>query len=294
MSSPVAATFLLLVSSACFGLVPLFGRLLLDLGLSTEAVALYRFCLALPLAVAFIPRRRGALRPAIALAGGGLAGGLGWTTYLEAIKHVPIASAGVVYMSYPLFVVLLARLLFGHALTPRAMAGAVLVIAGAFVVNAPSTVSADQLLVLLASVPAPVGFALVIVLVATVGHDLSTMERWSVVSLGTLAGLLPAALAKDPAALFPDADIGWLWIAVLAVVTALIPQLLYVYAARHVAPARAAATGAAELLTMMAVGSLAFAEAIGLRELAGAMLIIAAIGVTPAVTPRPASLANAS
>ena len=286
MSPALTATSLLLVSSACFGLVPLFGRVLLELGLSTEAVALYRFCLALPLALAWLPRRRSALRPAIALAGAGLAGGLGWTTYLEAIQEVPVASAGVIYMSYPVFVVLLARLLVGHRLTARALAGAALVLAGAVIVNPPAAVSAGDLAVLLSSLPAPVGFALVIVLVATVGRDLGTRERWSVLSTGTIAGLLPAALANDPAALLPDATIGWAWITGLALVTALVPQLLYVYAARRVSPARAAATGAAELLTMLAIGALAFGEAVGAREIAGAILIIAAIGVTPAVTPR--------
>jgi len=58
-----------------------------------------------------------------------------------------------------------------------------------------------------------------------------------------------------------------------------------VFAARFVSAARASAAGAAELPTMMAVGWLAFGEAVGAREVIGALLVIAAIAVTPATAP---------
>lgn len=283
------ATLLLVISSVCFGLVPLFGRTLLDLGLSAEAIALYRFGLALPLAVAFLPRRRSTLGPAAALVGVSIAMGLGWTTYLRAIEHVSLASAGVVYMSYPLFVVLLARLMVGHRLTPRAILGATLVLAGAFIVNAPAAVSGGNWLVLLSSLPAPIGFALTIVLLVTTGQRFTTLERWSLICVGAVIGLLPAVLARGPGTLVPQSSDGWLWVAALALVTATLPQLLYIFAARYVSPARAAASGAVELPTMIAIGWLAFAETVGLREVVGAALVVAAIATTPAIAPQRAA-----
>jgi len=277
------ATGIIAVTSVCFGMVPLFGRMLLDAGLSSEAIALYRFGLALPLAVMFWPWRREALRPVVALAGAGLAGGLGWTAYLNVLDEVSVASAGVVYMSYPLFVVLLARLLVGQVVTGRAAVGAALVLAGSFIVNAPGALPGGDWIVLLSSLPAPAGFALIVVLLATVGHELSTLERWSAICVGHVIGLLPAALVSDGGTVLPGSAEGWLWITGLAMVTATVPQLLFTLAARYVAPARAAAAGAAELPTMLAVGWLAFGEQLGMREIVGAMLVIAAIGVTPAV-----------
>lgn len=285
MSASSRATLIIAFTSVCFGLVPLFGRVLLEIGLSPEAIALYRFCLALPLALAFLPRRRAALKPVVALAAAGLAGGLGWTAYLDALDDVPVASAGVLYMSYPLFVVLLARLLVGQAVTARAALGAGLVLAGAFIVNAPGSVAAEQWLVLLGSLPAPVGFAVIVVLLSTVGRDLSTLERWSAICVGHVMGLLPAALLTSGGALAPDSVRGWAWVAALALVTATVPQMLYTLASRSIAPARAATAGAVELPTMLAVGWIAFGESVGLREAAGAALVLAAILVTPAVTP---------
>ncbi|NIR61470.1 MAG: EamA family transporter, partial [Gammaproteobacteria bacterium] len=54
-----------------------------------------------------------------------------------------VASAGVVYMSYPLFVVLLARLLVGQRISARAAVGAVLVLGGAALVNTPGAIAPD-------------------------------------------------------------------------------------------------------------------------------------------------------
>ena len=290
MHVTLAATLIIAVASVCFGLVPLFGRVLLEAGLAPEAIALYRFCMALPLALAFLPRRRESLGPFLVLAGAGLAGGLGWTAYLDALDEVPVASAGVLYMSYPLFVVLLARLIVGQPITARATAGAALVLGGALIVNAPGTIGAADWLVLLSSLPAPIGFALIVVLLATVGHDLSTLERWSAICVGHVAGLLPAALLSPAGTLLPASAGGWLWISGLALVTATVPQILYTLASRRVSPSRAAAAGAAELPTMIAVGWLAFGERLGVHETVGALLVIAAIAVTPAVAPagRPA------
>ena len=283
MPASLRATLIIAAASVCFGLVPLFGRVLLDAGLSAEAIALYRFGLALPLALVWLPRRRAAICPVVALAGAGMAGGLGWTTYLAAVEHVAVASAGVLYMSYPLFVVVLAWLLAGQPVTGRSAVGAALVLAGAFVVNAPGALAGGQWPVLLSSLPAPAGFALIVVVLASVGHELSTLERWSAICAGHVAGLLPAALLADGGALLPATATGWAWVGALAGVTATIPQLLFTLAARSVSPARTAAAGAAELPTMLAVGWIAFGEAVGVREIVGATLVIAAILVTPAI-----------
>ncbi|MDZ7748537.1 MAG: DMT family transporter [Halofilum sp. (in: g-proteobacteria)] len=216
----------------------------------------------------------------------GVASGIGWTTYMTAIDHVSVASAGVVYMSYPLFVVVLGWLLLGQRLTGRALLGAALVVAGAVTVNPPAAVPAGDLLVLAASVAAPMGFALMVVLIVTTGHGLNARERWSAVCVGHVAGLLPAALLADPGAIIPATRAGWMWLAGLGAVTATIPQLIYTRFAPRISPARAATTGAIELPTMLAVGWLAFGEHIGLAEVAGAIMVATAIAVTPSVAPQ--------
>ena len=40
--------------------------------------------------------------------GAGFGMGLGWTAYVRAVEVVPVSTAGVIYMSYPLFAIVLA------------------------------------------------------------------------------------------------------------------------------------------------------------------------------------------
>jgi drug/metabolite transporter (DMT)-like permease len=89
----------------------------------------------------------------------------------------------------------------------------------------------------------------------------------------------------EPGAILPARAEGWVLVAGLAAVTALLPQLLYTLACPRVGPARSAAAGSLELPTMFAVGWLAFGEAIGPRELMAAILVIGAIAVSPAIRP---------
>ncbi|MEM7408589.1 MAG: EamA family transporter, partial [Pseudomonadota bacterium] len=116
-------------------------------------------------------------------------------------------------------------------------------------------------------------------------HRLNAMERMGAAMLGAALGLLPLALSAETGPIVPASTSLWLPIAGMALATALIPQLIYSYAAPLVGPARSAATGSFELPTMFAVGWLAFGETIGLREIAAAVLVTAAVLLAPAIAP---------
>lgn len=280
-TSPRVATLAIVLTSVCFGLVPLFARVLLEEGFSAEAIALYRFGVTLPLALCFLPRTWCKLRPAVAILGGGLAMGLGWTSYLRSLEHASVASAGVVYMSYPLFVVLIAWLLFREPLKLRSLLSALLVLAAATLAFTPMDVATTQWRYLAACLPAPLGFGLIVVLIATVGRELSVMERWSCVATGAVIGLLPISLALDPQGLFPVNVSAWGWVLAMALLTAALPQMIYTFAAPRVGPARAAAAGTSELPTMFVVGWVAFAESVSFAQICAGALIMVAIFLAP-------------
>ncbi len=246
-----------------------------------SAIALSRYGLTALVAVPFLRWRRGVRRQVLVLAGAGLACGLGWVAYLEAIERTTVAAAGVVYMSYPAFALVFAWLLLGMAPTGRAIAAAVMVLAGALLASGGAGV-ADPV-ALLMMLPAPAFFALVIVSLAAMAPDLRPMEKLAATMAGTVAGLLPLAAMAEPGTLLPVSGAGWLALLGNGFLTALLPQWLYVQAAPHVGPGRAAAAGAFELPTMLAIGALAFGEVVALREVAAAMLVVAAIGLSPAI-----------
>jgi drug/metabolite transporter (DMT)-like permease len=283
--SPRAATALIALAATCFGLVPLFARELQALGLGAPAVALYRYVFSATALAPLLPLRREVRREALIMAGAGVLVGVGWIGYLEAVAAAPVAAAGVIYMSYPLFAVGFAWLLLGQRPGPRAWGAGALVLAAAALVLDPAKLSGGSLWALVWSLPAPITFGLVIVVLSGLVNRLTPPERLACSMTGASAGLLPLALMPGTGAVLPALDNAgaWVLIAGLTLSTALVPQLLYTAAAPRVGPARSAAAGSFELPTMFAIGWLAFAEPVGPRELVSAALVLSAILLAPAV-----------
>ena len=284
--SPAAATFVIALTAVCFGLVPLFARELQAMGVSSSAIALYRYAFSAAVMAPFLPRAKEKRGEALMLFGAGLIMGLGWIGYLEAIKHAPVAAVGVVYMSYPLFAVLFAWALARQKPGARALGAGALVLAAAALVLDPAGLNSGSALALLWSLPAPIGFGLIVVVLSVLVRRLSVLERMACGMGGALAGLAPVTITQGAAAALPAGLDGYLLMAGIGLVTALIPQLLYTIAAPKVGAARSAAAGSMELPTMFAIGWIAFGEAIGPRELIAAALVLGAVFLSPAVRPK--------
>ena len=119
--SQTAATLLVVLTSVLMGSVPVFARELTDAGLSAVSVSFYRNLLGTVVLfglLRFSGPRRGATLWAMSA---GLFMGLGWTAYVRAVEVVPVSTAGVIYMSYPLFAIVLAWALFGQQATRRSL-----------------------------------------------------------------------------------------------------------------------------------------------------------------------------
>eukprot|EP00752_Nemacystus_decipiens_P000376 g376.t1 len=281
---PAAATAVIAFTALCFGLVPLFARELQALGIGSAAIALYRYVFSAAVLLPFLPRAREKRAEALWIGGAGFLMGLGWIAYLEAIERAPVAAAGVIYMSYPLFAVLFAWILCRQRPGARALGAGLLILGAAALVLDPQALGADAAWALLLSLPAPMAFGLIVVVLSAMLRRLTVLERMACGMLGALAGLAPLTLTQEAAALPATVD-GWLLVAGLGLATALIPQMLYTVAAPRVGPARSAAAGSVELPTMIAVGWLAFGEVAGLREALAAVLVLAAVFLAPAVRP---------
>jgi drug/metabolite transporter (DMT)-like permease len=294
LSAPPVATLAVALTSVLFGLVPLFARALQAEGVGSASIALSRYVFTAALLAPFLPRARSKRREALLLGGAGVAMGLGWIAYLEAVKVAPIAAAGVIYMSYPLFCVLFAWLLLGQRPTARAVAAAALILAAAALLLDPGALAPEAALALLWSLPAPLTFGLVIVVLCAMTPSLAPFEKMAAGMTGATLGLAPMAFGLDAGAVFPRSSEGWALIAGLGLMTAFLPQLLYTLAAPQIGAARASAAGSFELPTMLAIGWIAFGEALGSREVAASALVLAAIGLSPAIRPQAQPLAAAA
>jgi len=287
VADPRVATAGIIVASVSMGLVPVFARTLTDDGLAPVAVSFYRNLLGAILLIGFV-RLGGAKRGATLWAlFTGVIMGFGWTAYVEAITVVPVSTAAVVYMSYPLFTLLVVWIVFGQAPILRAVVGALVVIAAAAIALGPefSGEHRTQLIVLLAA-PLSFGFA-VAVLTERLG-PLTPIERVATVGVGSSLGLAPIVLSLPTDQVLPGDSRGWLLVFGIGLVTGVGPGWLYVKCAPRVGAGKAAMSGAIELPTMFAVGAVAFGESLSAAQLLAGVLVVGAILAVPS-RPSPAT-----
>ena len=284
------ATGIVLLCAIGFGLTPFFARGLTDAGLSSSAIAFYRYAFSLLVLLPFLPLARGKRADGLLALGTGAAMGLGWIGYLEAVKTG--AGGGCRHALHDLSAVRgAARLAAGRpaarpARSRRIAAGAGWGGTGAVAAGPrPGTAPRAPALALRA-----VDLRPCIVVLCTRLPRLGTLERMSALLAGAVLGLAPLLAMQPMEAILPAHPQGWLLVAGVALLTAFLPQLLYTWAAPLVGPARAAAAGSFELPTMLAIGWFQFAEPVGPLQVAATVLLVAAILLAPAIAARQAAV----
>ncbi len=277
--STSTATLLVVLTSILMGSVPVFARELTDAGLSAVSVSFYRNLLGAVVLfrlLRFDPVRRQATLWALAA---GLGMGLGWTAYVRAVEVVPVSTAGVIYMSYPLFAIVLAWLLFRQRPTSRAMVAGLIVLAASIVAMGPELGGETEVLVVAFAAPLSFGFA-VAVLTERLA-SLRPIERVAPIAFGSTVGLLPIMATQSFDESIPSGFTTWALALGIALFTAIGPQWMYSAAAPRVGPARAAVAGSTELPMMFFVGWLWFDEALTWQQGVAGLLVLVAILLVP-------------
>lgn len=279
-----SATLAIAGSAICFGLVPLFVRELQGLGAGPATIALYRYGFSALLLLPFLPLEKSKRGGALLLIGAGVVFSLSLIGYLEALVTAPVAAAGVVYMTYPVFAALFAFLLLRQALSWRSFAAAGLVILAAALLLDPSSLSPEVFEALVWAFPAPVAFGFLVVVLSGLASQLNSLERTACGLFGSVIGLLPLALQEGQGSLLPATGTEWSLVLAMGLLTALVPQLVFTVACQKVGPVRSAAAGSFELPTMFVIGWWVFGEELGAREMFSALLVLAAILIAPAIS----------
>ena len=276
------ATLGIIAASVGFGLVPYFARTLTAEGMAPHAIAFFRYAFAASVLLPFVWRARARWTALLWGLLSGVAMGLGWIGYVRAVEIVPVSTAGVLYMTFPVFTLLIAWLVFGDVPGRRAVLASLMIVVAAVLVTSPDAITADQVPALALSLAAPLGFGFGINVLIHKLTTLPPLARIACVCLGSVLGLLPLMVTTPVAALFPVTASGWWLVAGIAFGSALIPQLLYTVAAPVIGTARTAIAGSIELPTMFLVGWFAFAEPVGLAQWIACGIVISAIALTPA------------
>ncbi|MGI9368846.1 MAG: DMT family transporter [Ruegeria sp.] len=268
------------VASVCFGLVPYFGRSLTEQGMAPFAVAFYRYVLAAIVLLPILLRQVKAWREVLWGLVTGVAMGLGWIGYVTALETLPVSTVGVLYMTYPVFTVIIAWLLFGDKPTRRALIASGLIVLAAVIAGNPSAVPVSQLPALLFSLAAPLGFGFGICVLVHRLSRIPPLARIASVSLGSFVGLVPLMLMSHADQILPKTTDGWILIAGIAIVSALVPQLIYSVCSPIIGTSRTAVIGSVELPTMFAVSVFAFGEQVTPPQAIACVLVVSAIILT--------------
>ena len=120
-SSVWLSTGLVVMACACFGTIPYFAKSLTDAGMAPYAVAFYRYAMS---AIILLPLLRVPRALWSVVAWGSFSGimtGLGWIGFVNALQTVPVSTVGVLYMTYPVFTLLIGWLWFRDRLGQRLM-----------------------------------------------------------------------------------------------------------------------------------------------------------------------------
>lgn len=274
------ATAAIVSVSVAYAFAAYFARHLTDAGLSPVSVAFARFALIAAL-LAPVVRFDRTTRAATAWAmGSGAAMAFGWIAFVHAVDTGDVAMAGVVYLTYPLFTVVALALVFGVRPAPLQIAGGALVVVGAVVARGPGLGAGVSPIAVLA--PATFGFAIA-TLTQRLG-PLDPLQRIAATSIGASIGLLPILVTLPLDRIIPPTGAGWVQLVGLGIGCGLVPMTVYAAAAPSIGGARSAVAGSAELPTMFAIGWIFFGETISPKHVVAAVIIMAAVAITPAGT----------
>ncbi|MCP4333618.1 MAG: EamA family transporter [Gammaproteobacteria bacterium] len=255
--------------------------------MASYAVAFYRYGLSALILFPVLLRLPAAqLKTVIWGVASGVAVGLGWVGYVSALMTVPVSTVGVLYITYPVFTILIGWLWFQDKPSNRALCATAIVIAAAVIASSPAAVEPRHLPAMLVSLTAPISFGLGINILIHKLTPINALARVASFTLGASASLLPLLMLSEPRAVLPQDIAGWQLIAGLALGTALLPQLLYTIFAPMIGAARSAVAGSIELPTMFFVGWFGLGEVVGPAQWLGCLLITLAILLTPARATR--------
>jgi drug/metabolite transporter (DMT)-like permease len=276
-----------LLSCFCFGTIPYFARSLTDAGMASHAVAFYRYGIsALVLFPLLLRLPRSKWKTILWGMASGAFVGLGWVGYVSGLKTVPVSTIGVLYMTYPVFTVLVGWAWFRDKPSFKALCGASIVILAALLASSPVAVEPQHLPAMLISLTAPISFGVGINILVHKLMPISPINRVASFTVGASLSLVPLLIVTDPQAVLPQTPAEWQLITGLALGTALIPQLIYTTYAHKIGAARSAVAGSIELPTMFFIGWFALGETIGPVQWLACLLITLAILLTPARATR--------
>lgn len=279
MKESTTGTLLVFAAATCFGTIGIFGELAVAIDLSFATLLPARFVVA-TLAVLALAGIRGWRLPATrrtwlsTLVLGVVYAGL-TLTFFVSLRYLTAGLATIVLYTYPAFVVVLSAAALGEVVTARKVVALALATGGVALVVSTDTAGAD-----------PLGVALA--LGAAVCYALYTTGSRFVLASVTPRGLLVGVLlgttgcmavygALDGGLAVPVGRTEWALVVGLAVVSTVLPQLLFYEGVARLEASRAGVVSTVEPVVTVALGAVLLDEPLTAFVVAGGVLVLGGV-----------------
>ena len=269
------------VSSATFGLVPLFAIPALKAGVSVNSVVFYRFAIsALLVGLVLLARResfRIAKRQLPVIAGFALLYAATSFLLTQSYLYIPSGLATTLHFLYPVLVTILMVVLFKERLSVPVAVATLLALGGIYLLSGSNGSEVN-----------PTGMALALTTVLTyasyiVGLNRSSIGRidslkltFYILSTGSLFFLVNLLVRGEGLAPIPSWKSG-IDLFMLALVPTLISNLTLILAVKHIGSTTTAVLGCMEPLTAVVMGILFLGESCSPIQALGIGIILVAV-----------------
>jgi len=279
----------ILVSGACFGLLPWFVRIAYGHGADPFGMLAARFTMAavMLLVIREVRMRGNPLPRGRALVNLLLLGAVGYapqsTFFFNGVKRIDISLATVIFYTYPVFVVLASWLVFRHRPSRVTVVCLAAAVAGAaLTAGQVGSGSITGVLLMLGAAVWYTGYILVSTKVVAAVDALTSITT---VMLGASAAHL-VILLVDSASLPSDAR-GWAATAAAAFFSTVIAMGFFFAGIKIVGPGAAAVLSTIEPVVSIVVGVTALGESLNSVRVAGALMVLVSVTVLARLAGRP-------
>jgi len=272
-------TWLILASTMCFGLAPIFGKLAYRAGVEPFTLVSLRTVLAAAVLWAFyLVFWRSAIpidwRALPACIGMGLSNGFGSLLYYTGLARIDASLGQLLYTLYPLWVFIFLSAA-GHRVSRLALLRLTVALAGVYLLTAVGGGPLDWLgIMLMISAGALYGWMLVLGQWALADLDSRSVTLYV---LTAQAGVVFAAQVVSGAPLAPATTDGWTVTVLLALIPTALARLLLFAGLSYLGGVQASLLGVAELVVALVVAFLWLGERLAPWQVVGAGLVIASV-----------------
>lgn len=265
-----------------FGIVPFFVVGLGQSGIGTGSLLFWRYFFALavllPLAIAM-------RQPIVAVwRGNGRSlfltsltlGALQTFCYFTAVRYIPTSIAILFFYCYPLFTLVLQRILSGAQAPRSTVFACLLILAGAGAMAGGALLQGDvPVFGLLLAAAVPVSYGFYIIRLTRFAQGVPALPSAIFIQSGLLCsfGLGAVATGLDLGAGVRD----WAYLLAIATIGSAVPMLIMAYTLPRLGPAGFGILSSLELVTVVIVGVLFLDETLSAGQWAGIALVLAGI-----------------